>query len=188
MKNLGRRAFLASATAVPVWLVAPRAHATLMRGLPLRSLCARSRHIVLVRAFASRSISLAIAGRPMIVSETQVRVEESLSRSSPENDEIVVRTLGGVLDGIGELVHGQAEFARDARCLVFLTRAADGSSWVTGMAQGHYPLVSSGSEPRLSASPRLPALRDFDHSAVRGLVGSSLTRARQLIAEELRGD
>jgi len=184
MIHLGRRRFVAGAAALPVCLLAPRANATLMRGLPLRALCAHSRHIALVSALEARCVSLPIAGRPLIVTETNLRVEESLSKATPERSEITVRTLGGVLDGVGELVHGQAEFSPGVRCVAFLTRAADGSLWVTGMAQGHYPLVAAGNEPKLGASPHLPTLRDFERSAVHGLVGRSLSQARELIARE----
>jgi len=155
-----------------------------MRGLPLRALCAQSRHITLVNAMEARCVTLPIGGRPMIVTETKLRVEESLSKAAPDHAEITVRTLGGVLDGVGELVHGQAEFSLGARCVAFLTRASDGSLWVAGMAQGHYPLVTSGSELKLAASPHLPTLRDFEHSAVHGLAGRNLSHARSLIAQE----
>lgn len=156
-----------------------------MRGLSLRALCEQSRHIVRVTSRQARCVSLPIAGRPMIVTETSLRVEDVLSKARPSSAEIVVRTLGGVLDGVGQLVHGQAQFAIGAACVAFLTRAPDGALWVTGMAQGHYPLVPiERAEPLLSASPRLSALHDFEHSAVRGLVGQNLAHARQLIARE----
>lgn len=184
MIHLGRRRFVAVAVTMPAALFAPRAHATLMRGLSLRALCAQSRHIALLKATEARCVSLPIAGRQMLVTETRVRIEESLSKVTAQHSEVVVRTLGGVLDGVGELVHGQAEFTLDARCLAFLTCAPDGSLWVAGMAQGHYPLIASGSELQLRASPNLPTLRDFERSAVHGLVGTTLHRARGLIARE----
>ena len=187
MPQLGRRRFVAGAAALPVWLLTARANATLMRGLSLRDLCAHSRHIALVKASEARCMSLPIAGRLMNATETRVLVEESLSKIAPENTEIVVRTLGGVLNGVGELAHGQAELALNARCVAFLTRADDGALWVTGMAQGHYPLLSSGAEPKLGPSPHLPTLRDFEHSAVRGLVGRNLSLARELIRRESAG-
>jgi len=156
-----------------------------MRGLSLRALCAQSQHIVLVRALAAQCVSLPIGGRPMIVTETKLQVDDLLSKAAPSGAEVVVRTLGGVLDGVGELVHGQAELSLGVPCLAFLKRADDGALWVAGMAQGHYPLVSLGrSELELRASPRLPALRDFEHSAVRSLVGQTLVRARASIARE----
>ena len=185
MTLLGRRTFVTGAALLPVVLLAPRARATLMRGLSLSALCGQSQHILLARGLESHCVSLPIGGRPMIVTETKLRVEDVLAKVQPTHSEIVVRTLGGVLDGVGELVHGQAEFSLDASCVAFLTRAKDGALWVSGMAQGHYPIASlERSEARLSASPHLPSLRDFEHSAVRSLVGKSLLGARGLIAQE----
>jgi hypothetical protein len=177
--------FVSGAALLPVLLLAPRARATLMRGLSLRALCGQSQHIVLARAIEAECVSLPIGGRPMIVTESKVRVEDALSKAAPGSAQIVVRTLGGVLNGVGELVHGQAELSFGQPCLVFLKRAGDGALWVTGMAQGHYPLIAlEHAEPRLNASPRLPTLADFEHSAVRGLVGQNLLQARALIARE----
>jgi hypothetical protein len=179
--------FVSGAALLPVLLLAPRARATLMRGLSLRALCAQSQHIVLARAIESQCVSLPIAGQRMIVTETKVRIEDALEKVAPGSAEVVVRTLGGVLNGVGELVHGQAELLFGQPCLAFLKRADDGALWVTGMAQGHYPIASvERSEPRLFASPRLPTLADFEHSAVRGLVGQNLLQARALIARESR--
>jgi len=185
MTQIGRRTFISGAALAPVLLLAPPASATLMRGLPLRALCAQSQHILLVESISAQCVALPIGGRPMIVTETTLRVEDVMSKAQPGRSEIVVRTLGGVLDGVGELVHGQAELSLGVPCLVFLKSAEGGALWVTGMAQGHYPLVSvERSELRLSASPRLPTLRDFEHSAVRSLAGQTLLQARGLIARE----
>lgn len=185
MTQIGRRMFVSGAALLPVLLLAPRARATLMRGLPLRALCAQSQHILLARAIEAQCVSLPIGGRSMIVTETKLRIEDALAKAAPSSVEIVVRTLGGVLNGVGELVHGQAELSFGQPCLAFLKSADDGALWVTGMAQGHYPIVSGErSEPRLGPSPRLPTLANFEHSAVRGLVGQSLLQARASIARE----
>jgi len=185
MTQIGRRTFVAGAALLPVLLLAPRARATLMRGLSLRALCEQSQHMVIARAIEAQCVSLPIAGRSMIVTETKVRIDDSLAKVAPDHTELVVRTLGGVLNGVGELVHGQAALSFGEPCLAFLKRADDGALWVTGMAQGHYPLVSVGhAEPRLGPSPRLPTLADFERSAVRALVGRSLLQARALIARE----
>jgi hypothetical protein len=185
MTTVSRRTFVAGGALLPLLLLAPRARATLMRGLPLHALCAQSQYIVRVTALEAHCISLPIGGRPLIVTETRTRVEEVLAKAAPSSTEIVVRTLGGILNGVGELVHGQAQLALGVSCVAFLTSAEDGALWVTGMAQGHYPLVSTERAVlQLSASPHLSTLRDFEHSAVRGLVGQTLTRARGLIAQE----
>ena len=181
MRPSSRRSFVTGVALLPSLLAPKITNATLLRGLPLGALVARSEHVVLLTGLEARCVSIPIAGRLAIVTETRVRVEDAWARAVPASLELVVRTLGGVLGGVGELVHGQAEFTLKARCLAFLTRAPDNSLWVTGMAQGHYPITA---EAELAASPRLPTLRDFEHSAVRRLAGQKLTGARRVIAAE----
>ena len=187
MQHFGRRAFVTGVALLPPLLLAGRADATLMRGLSLRRLSAQSQHVLLLTGLQAHCVSISIAGRPAIITETRVRVEDVYAKATPNSGELVVRTLGGVLGGEGELVHGQAELALGVQCLVFLTRAEDESLWVTGMAQGHYPIAAPvSSEALLVASPHLPTLRDFEHSAVRALVGQKLTQARRLIEDSAR--
>ena len=167
---------------VAALLLPGRANATLLRGLPLSDLVWRSHHVVLLTGLDSRCRYFEIAGRRSIITETRLRVDDAIARITPNSGELVVRTLGGQIDGEGELVHGQAEFVANAGCLAFLTRGRDDSLWVTGMAQGHYPLDNgSGSEARLSASPHLPTIRDWDRSGVRVLAGQTVSEARRLI-------
>jgi hypothetical protein len=182
MKRIQRRAFVRATASVAVLLMPGPAQATLMRGLPLKDLVGRSQHVLLVTALEAHCSYTEIAGRRAIVTDTRVRVEDTLVKAGPSDTELVIRTLGGQLDGEGELVHGQAEFSQGALCLAFLTRGADGTLWVTGMAQGHYPVESAGAQ-RLSASPHLPAIRDWEHCAVHALVGQSLTDARNLVLQ-----
>jgi hypothetical protein len=59
-----------------------------------------------------------------------------------------------------------------------------GVHWVTGMAQGHYPLrFEPDREPLLEASRNLPTIRDWESSAVKQLAGQPLDRARHLLSE-----
>lgn len=181
MQRIQRRAFVGGAVALASVLLPRSAKATLMRGLPLKDMAARSCHVLLLTALESRCIYAAIGGRRSIVTETRLRVEDVVAKPSPSDGELVVRTLGGELDGGGELVHGQAELILGALCLTFLTRGKEGTLWVTGMAQGHYPVDRVANALRLSASPHLPAIRDWTGCAVHALVGRSLPEARELV-------
>jgi hypothetical protein len=186
MRLIARRTFASAALALPAALVARRAHATVFRGLRLPDLVAQSEHVLLLTGLDARCLSIQIAGRRSIVTESRVRVDDVVARAAPGSGELLVRTLGGELDGVGELVHGQAEFVRNQPCLAFLTRAPDGNLWVTGMAQGHYPVASDSVVPYLLASPHLSMLEDFEHSAVRALVRQKLSDARRLVLEASR--
>lgn len=184
MKRFGRRTFAGAAGLLPTLLSSGFAQATLLRGMPLFDLTRRSAHVVLVTALDSSCSWALLGGRRVIITETRARVEDVLARPAPASREIAVRTLGGVLDGRGQLVHGQAELSLGGTSVAFLTGAKDGTLWVTGMAQGHYPLVADArSSQVLSPSPHLPTLVDFEHSGVHALVGRELTEAGRLVRE-----
>lgn len=179
MKRFGRRTFTSAAGLLPTFFASGFAQATLLRGMTLSELTQRSAHVLLLTPLDSRCSWALLGGRRLIVTETRARIEDALARQAPEASEIVVRTLGGVLDGQGQLVHGQAELSLGRPSVAFLTRAKDATLWVTGMAQGHYPL----SEQRLVASQNLPTLVDFEHSGVHALVGRELSEARRMMLE-----
>ncbi len=183
MSRLARRSFVRNAALLPALLVPGVARATLMRGLTLRNLMAQSRHVLLLTPLAAQCRSLVIGGRPLIVTETSARVEDVIELSTPDSALIVVRTLGGVLNGAGLFVHGEAQLTAGASCVAFLTQESDGSHSVTGMAQGHFPLKNVSSKRYLVASPRLPELVEFEHSGVHALAGKELAEARQLVHE-----
>ena len=183
MSRLARRSFIRSVAFLPTLLVPGMAQATLLRGLSLRELTQSSQHVLLLTPLVARCTKGTLGGRPLIVTETSARIDDSIEKSAPGGSTVVVRTLGGVLNGAGLLVHGQAELTIGASCVAFLTPGSDGSLWVTGMAQGHFPLESDASKLYLSKSPRLPELVDFEHSGVRALVGRELSDARRLVHE-----
>ena len=106
--RIHRRAFVSAAALLTAELVPSRSFATLMRGLPLRDLVGQSHHILLLSALESRCRYLDIGTRRSIITETRLRVEDVMGGVVPGDGELVVRTLGGVLDGVGQLVHGQA--------------------------------------------------------------------------------
>jgi hypothetical protein len=181
MQRIQRRAFVRGAASLAGLLISGRAAATLMRGLSLKAMVGRSQHVLLLTALESHCLYTEIAGRRAIVTETRLYIDDVIAKETPSDGELVIRTLGGQLDGVGELVHGQAEFSQGGQCVTFLTRGDDDTLWVTGMAQGHFPVDSTTSEQRLTASPHLPAIRDWEGCAVRALVGRALPEARQLI-------
>ncbi len=179
-----RRALLASLGLGAGAALLPRlASATLVRGMTLSELVGRSQHAVLGTPLDARCTYLTIGGRRMLVTETRLRVDGVLALETPAASELTVRTLGGRLDGAGELVHGQAQFEHGKQCAAFFERGPDGACWVTGMAQGHYPLEASGGSLILHASPQLPAIVDWEHSAVKRLDRTRLDEAERLIAE-----
>lgn len=181
--HIARRSLLLGAGAAALGLsTARRADATLLRGLTLRSLVSQSEHILIVQPLESHSRHLEVGGRRSIVTETLVRVQDVVAWRTPETSELVIRALGGRIGNIGEIVHGQPELQLGTSSLTFLTRGKDGTHWVLGMAQGHYPIVQrSRQDSRLAASRNLPTIRDWESSGARQLIGKNLRTARDLI-------
>jgi hypothetical protein len=77
-------------------------------------------------------------------------------------------------------VDGQAQLVLGEACVTFLLQTPDNIHYVNGMAQGHYPLKSD-SVRRLMKSPALPAIINFEASAVKALAGSELGEATRRI-------
>lgn len=120
-------------------------------------------------------------GSRRIVTYTRVLLNEDLLGDA--DSEMLVRTLGGRVGKIGQIVHGEATLRLNERALLFLQRADDALR-VTAMAQGHYRCNkdSQGIE-RLSPSPRLGHLLRPQGSAVQRLTGRTLSEARDLIVK-----
>lgn len=184
---LQRRVFLGvTGLSIVAAALPEEAHATLVRGLSLEELTKSSQRILLGRALDSTSQWAKVGGRRRIVTDTRVRVEDVVAKSAPRDGEVLVRTLGGIVGDVGALVHGEAELALDQPCVVFLNEGADGIHHVTGMAQGHYPMLQDAARKlRLRASPRVAEVLGKGTGAVRRLAGLEFGEARTLIREAL---
>jgi hypothetical protein len=159
-----------------------RAEATLVRGLTLEVLAKKSDRILVGTALDSGSHWANIGGKRRIVTDTRVRVDGTISGPTGES-EVLVRTHGGKVGSVGELLFGEAELVLQAPCVLFL-RSAASVHHVLGMAQGHYPLhAGTRNSQYLKASPRVPEILHPDRSAVRRLTGRELGEAQALIRE-----
>ena len=178
-----RRDLLSAAgAALAVAAVGSPAQAALARGLRLAELVRECTRSVVGVALAAHSEWVTLGHRRVIVTDTRLGVEESLLGEMPGQSELVVRVLGGVVGDVGVAVDGQAELARGERCVLFLTDVEPTLSFVTGAAQGHYPLsLDPRGIARLRASPRLPHLLRPEGSAVARLYGATLAEARELV-------
>ena len=167
-------------------LIGRPAHASLSRAVRVEELVARSRHVLLGEPLEAHCQWERIGDRKHIVTYTRVRTHELLGGADPEQDELLVRTLGGRVGELGELVHGEARLRVGARGVLFVTPAS-GVLAVTAMAQGHYPLQrdNAGTE-LLSRSPAASELLDEADSAVRRLTGLRVPEARTLVQQAVR--
>ncbi len=159
----------------------------------LEELVRHSTGVVLATPRERRSQWEELAGGKRIVTYTRLEIEARIDGAG--TGEVWVRTLGGAVDGIGQVVAGEAALVLGERSIVFLTPAADGVLHVMGMAQGHYPLVAS--EPQNEGAPRIERLvvspslgtlvaRKGGVSAGATLAGKTAREAADLVREARR--
>lgn len=165
-----------------VALFAPSdAHASLARALRLGELVHYSQAIVVGTPMSASSRWESVGGTRRIVTYTRVRVDQSIDGSA--GNELVIRTLGGQVGQIGQVVEGEALLIVGKPALLFVYRGVSGTLSVTAMAQGHFPLRPDAQGTlRLHASPRLPRLIGLQGSAVQRLVGLDVNSAERAIA------
>jgi hypothetical protein len=164
------------------WLLGSRrAQASVAVAATLPSLVARSSLVAFSTSLAAASRWEEIGGTRRIVTYNRVRIDEDVV-GEPETPELWVRTLGGDVGDIAQIVHGEAELVIGEPCLLFVRAGQGGVHVVTELAQGHYPLRDDGQGTlRLLASPRLGVLLNASGSAVRLLHGKSRAEAVDLL-------
>jgi hypothetical protein len=179
-----RRSFLALLGAgSAVLVVGGEAEASVARSIGMTALIQKSRSVVLGTPLAAHSEWAEIGGSRRIVTLTRVRVDEHIARSQPDGSEVLVRTLGGRVGDLGQLVHGEAELRANETCMLFLHEGEPGLSSVTAMAQGHYPLVADSRGRWLKRSPGLAKLVMAPDAAVERLSGQTIDAARRLVRQ-----
>jgi hypothetical protein len=127
-------------------LEGPRiAAASVSIAISLEQLVTGSAAVVVATAAEQRSQWEDLGGARRIVTYTHLTIDRTVA--GEPGKEVWVRTLGGAVGKIGQLVPGGARIAIGSQALLFLAKARDGALEVTGMAQGHYPLVAGGAAP-----------------------------------------
>jgi hypothetical protein len=84
-----------------------------------------------------------------IYTYTRMRVDRVIAGELATDGDSWVRTMGGVVGQIGQIVEGEAAFAQGQPSLLFLRAGPLGSLDVTARGQGQFPVVA--------ASPSTPA-------------------------------
>lgn len=173
---------VAAASALSVLGPKPAA-ASLAFAVGLEELVSRSQRVVLGEPLDVESRWETIGKRRHIVTYTRVRALELLGGAPLHEEELMVRTLGGRVGDLAELVHGEAVLTLGLRSVLF-TMPARGALAVTAMAQGHYPLTrDKGGTERLERSPAAVELLEQPAAAVQRLPGLDLDQARQLLRQ-----
>jgi hypothetical protein len=163
-------------------LAAPRAVASTFLPVTLSQLTDRSDVVVVATPIASKCRWAQIGKHQQLVTDMTVEVHWTLRGPDATGSDLVVRTLGGMADGLAHLVYGEARLTVGQTSLMFLKRGRDGELHVFGMAQGHYPVVvDEVGEWRVETSPAFEGVMQADQSATAQLAGRRLTDVSWLV-------
>jgi len=166
------------------WASPRLAAATMARAISLPELVGLSQFVLVGAATDAYSRWETVGKTRRIVTYVRLEVTQPIDGRPPPDTSLMVRTLGGRVGDIGQLVHGEARFELGAASVVFVAPDTDGVLGITAMAQGHYPLhADAGDSLRLRASPSMPTLMRVDGSAVQRLVRRTVTEAEGLVSE-----
>lgn len=162
------------------------ARATQARALSLGELLQKSRHALLATPVEMACQWETVGGHRRIVTYSTIQVHRALDGRSPSDGDLAVRTLGGRVGDIGQIVHGEAILRVGKASALFLQDIAPSVYSVTALAQGHFPLSPDrDGQNRLVRGAKLGELVGVEGSAVRLLHGRLIPEAERLIGEEL---
>jgi hypothetical protein len=99
-----------------------------------------------------RASSAAVVGTPAeqrsvweggrIYSYSRLHVDSAIAGELHGDDEVWVRTMGGIVGDVGQIVDGEAVLTVGRPSLLFLRKAPDGAYIVTARAQGQFGLYT----------------------------------------------
>jgi hypothetical protein len=182
MSRRKRMTFVHGCFAVFLALHTDDAAASLDVGASVADLARWSSAVAVVTALDSNSVWEGTR----IVTYSRVRVDE-LVAGRIATAEPTVKTFGGAVGTIAQVVGGEAELAPGTRWMLFLRESPDGTSSITARAQGQFAMTEkTASQWVLAPSPHLGHLVDprgvpAQRTAVAALQGLSLESAEQAI-------
>src|SRR5688572_1370906 len=109
-------------------LTPPSAYASTAIALSLDDLVERSESVVV--AIPKSKVSRWESGR--IITYTTVAVDTAVAGSGKAGETMTIRTLGGVVDDIGQITHGEAVLPIDKPVVLFLRALPASPKIVTG--------------------------------------------------------
>lgn len=167
-------------------LSGPRAaQAAVSVQLSLEELASRAAFVVVATATEQRSQWEELGGSRRIVTYTRLSVDRPVA-GQPDG-EVWVRTLGGVVGDVGQQVSGDAQLRIGAQAMIFVSRAGS-AMVVSGMAQGHYPVVNGEETARVAGAPRIAVRRlaaSPDTGTVLPRTGPAISAREQLVGATL---
>jgi hypothetical protein len=117
--------------------VSTDANASVMIAVPFDSLVKDADAVAVIVPQEAKSVWE--EGR--IYTYTRVKVEQGVAGDTSQG-EVWIRTMGGVVGKVGQLVDGEPVFTAQKPNLIFLRKFKSGGTWeVSARAQGQYPVV-----------------------------------------------
>jgi hypothetical protein len=164
-----------------------RAGASVALALSLNELVQKSRYALVGTPVDTFGRWETVGHASRIVTYTLVRAEYSVDGRPPGTSELMVRTLGGRVGDIGQLVPGEATLRLNETATLFLEDLSPDLFAVTAMSQGHYPLLSDDhGVRRLRARTGLLELIGETGSAVRRLDGRTVPEVESMVFAEIK--
>lgn len=162
------------------------AKASIARAISLLELIQLSRYFIVGTPVSSSCHWEQVGRGPRIVTYSVVQVETTLYGKAPDSSEVLVRSLGGSIGNLGQVVHGEAVLALGERAAVFLADVVPGVLRVTAMSQGHYPIRTDEHGVHRLQSGLSSLELVGENAAVRRLAGRTLSEAQAIVAAELQ--
>jgi hypothetical protein len=160
------------------------ASASTFRPLSLSHLVAQSESVVVATPITMSSHWANLGSTQRIVTDSVLQVDWTMRGPNSNGQTLMVRTLGGTIDGFSQLVYGEVKFEIGKTSLLFLARGVDRELHVLGMAQGHYPVKPDDKgEWRIAASPSLHGVLKLEKSAAHVLPGQRLSDIPELLSD-----
>jgi hypothetical protein len=181
---LSRRSFIAGGLSALALAHTRPARATLVRAVTLKELVSLSKHAVVATPGVSSSRWETIGDRERIVTYTPVRVQYVLDGTSPAS-ELMVRTLGGRVGDIGQIVPGEAPMRSGATAALFLEPVATDVFGVSAMAQGHYVIQADEKGARRLHANRLSFAKLAPDAAIVRLDGKTVGEVESAVYQEV---
>jgi hypothetical protein len=154
----------------PIWLVGLLSVAGPLAGITAGDVAQASVSIAVTWDGLLRDSSLAAVATPLearsawengrIYTYTRVRVDRAVAGDAAQGSSLWVRTMGGVVDKIGQIVEGEAVFVPGEPSLLFLRPGPPGALHVTERGQGQFPILAGDAlkPPRVMRSNAVGAI------------------------------
>ncbi len=117
-----------------------------------------------------------------IYTYTRVHVDRAVAGELAAGSDAWIRTMGGVVGKVGQIVEGEAAFAPGEASLLFVHPGPVGAFVVTARGQGQFPLVAS--DPKLP--PRI--IKSYSVGMLVAPRVTAATTARPRLAAEVLHD